>query len=203
MFGRQQQHGQIVVITIALLTAGCGQPQNANTVNMRDHKSPDATQMNSSPKDPAAMMREMRNGWLTNPVDKSKHKDDEVVAVVMDWPVGEQIVTILASSSGDASLYTTSTFGIIGGIGHENVRQVAKAFVATAQNHLTIAHPTSEYPYPDNKTVDFYMVTAGGVRTVSFSLEAVQKPNSAAQTLFDAGQQVMTQLRLITPQQRK
>ena len=46
-------------------------------------------------------MREMRLGWLTKvPEPGSYTRDDEVVAVLMDWPLGPQIITVLASSVG-------------------------------------------------------------------------------------------------------
>jgi hypothetical protein len=149
------------------------------------------------------MMSDMRTGWLTRvPEQGSYSRDDEVVAVVMDWPVGERTVTVLSSSGGDASLYTTSTFGVIGGIGHEKVRKAAVAFVACAQHFLSITHPTTDYPYPDSQTLRFYMVTPSGVRTVSFPVSAVQQADSPARALYAYGQQVVTELRLITPIQK-
>jgi hypothetical protein len=120
----------------------------------------------------------------------------------MDWPLGQQIITVLSSSGGDASLYTTSTFGIIGGIGHEKVRKAAVAFVGCAQHFLSITQPTSTYPYPDSQSLFFYMVTPSGVRTVSFPYSAIEQPDSPARALYAYGQQVVTELRLITPNQK-
>ena len=158
--------------------------------------------MSTPSKNPAEMMREMRTGWLTKIPERGSYtKDDEVVAVLMDWPLGEQTVTVLSSSGGDASLYTTSTFGIIGGIGHEKVREAAVAFVGCAQHFLSITHPTTAYPYPDSQSLFFYMVTPSGVRTVSFPFSAIEQADSPARALFAYGQQVVTKLRLITPNQ--
>ncbi len=88
-------------------------------------------------KSPAEIMRDMRTGWLTRVPEKGSYQsEDEVSAVVMDWPLGGQTITVLSSSNGDASLYTTATFGIIGGIGHEQVRRAAVAFVGCAQGPI-------------------------------------------------------------------
>jgi hypothetical protein len=153
------------------------------------------------PKDPAAMMRAMRNAWLTKIPEKGSYsRDDEVVAVLMDWPLGDKTVTVLASSGGDASLYTTSTFGIIGGIGHEKVRKAATDFAGCAQNFLSLTKPTSDFSYPDAVTLRFYMVTASGVRTVSFPLKDTEDAQSPARALYICGQNVVTELRLITPE---
>jgi len=146
----------------------------------------------------AEAMREMRLMWLARIPAKEKCKnEDEVVAVLMDWPVGGQIATILSSLDGDASLYTTSTFGIIGGVGHEKVRKAAMDFVACAQHFIHITTLTKEYPYPDEQTVLFYMITSAGVRTVSFPMKDIEVADSPAQVLFAYGQQVLTELRLI------
>lgn len=151
-------------------------------------------------KSPPEMMREMRVGWLTRvPAKGSYKRADEVVAVVMDWPLGEQTVSVLASSGGDASLYTTGTFGIIGGIGHESVRKAAIAFAARDQAFLTLTSPATEFPYPDSQTLRFYMVTGAGVRSVSFPMSDVERTDSPAGALYAAGQDVVTELRLITP----
>jgi hypothetical protein len=162
-----------------------------------------AENMNPPTKGPAEMMREMRLGWLTTvPAPGSYTKDDEVVAVLMDWPLGPQIITVLASSGGDASLYTTATFGIIGGIGHEKVRAAATAFVSCAQHFLSITSPTTDFSYPDKQSLRFYMVTPSGVRSVSFPMDDIELADSPARALYLYGQGVVTELRLITPNQQ-
>jgi hypothetical protein len=159
--------------------------------------------MNPPTKNPAEMMREMRLGWLSKiPEPGSDTGEDEVVAVLMDWPLGPQVITVLASSAGDASLYTTATFGIIGGIGHEKVRQAATAFVSCARHFLNITNLTTNFPYPDDKSLLFYMVTPSGVRSVSFSMNDIKQADSPARALYYYGQQVVTELRLISPNQK-
>ena len=63
---------------------------------------------------------------LTTPPARTGGKPTEafprVYGILMDWPISGQTATVFSTSSGAASLYTTSTFGIIGGEGHESVR---------------------------------------------------------------------------------
>lgn len=158
--------------------------------------------MSTPTKTPAEMMREMRTGWLTTIPEKGSYTtDDDVIAVGMDWPVGEQIVTVLSSSGGDASLYTTATFGIIGGIKHDSVRKAAIDFVNCAQHYLCLTKPVIAFPYPDKQTLCFYMVTPAGVRAVSFPYSAIENSDSPARVLFAYGQQVVTELRSTMPNQ--
>ena len=56
-----------------------------------------------------------------------------------------------------------------------------------------------EFPYPDSQTLRFYMVTAAGVRSVSFPMRDVEIADSPARALYAAAQDVVAELRLITP----
>ncbi len=154
-------------------------------------------------KSPAEVMKEMRLQWLTKkPPTASEEKKEEIAAVVMDWPLDEATVTVLASSGGDASIYTTGTFGIMGGIGHESVRKAAIAFVECARKHRALASPTTDYSYPDRQTVRFFFVSIDGVKSVSFSAAQVEKTGTDAYDLYSHGQLVLTELRQITQKQR-
>ena len=153
-----------------------------------------------SQKSSAEMMKSLRQQWLVTPPKEGTFKDkNEVVAVLMDWPVGENTITVLSSSIGDASLYTTSSFGIIGGIGHAKVREAAIAFVKGSQIYADKAQPVSEFPYPDKNSLQFYFITPSGVKRLSFPLTEIERENSDARILYTLGQQVITELRLISP----
>jgi len=122
-----------------------------------------------------------------------------VYGVLMDLPVGaQQVATVFSSSTGGASLYTTSTFGILGGEGHEKVRAAAKAFVKAADRSYTAAIPATEFPYPGEGRVRFYFLTFNGVRVVDTDLASIVSGASKYAELFGLGQAVLTELRLIT-----
>jgi len=148
------------------------------------------------------MMRQLRLQWLTKPpLRDTMCKDAYIVAVLADWPLGDHVATVLASSFGDASLYTTSTFGVIGGVTHEAARKAALDFVQCAGRHFSLASPTTDYSYPSRQHIRFFFVTFAGVRSVSFPVTAVQVQSSPAFDLFAHAQQVVTELRLVTQKQ--
>ena len=147
----------------------------------------------------ADIMREMRLQWLnTKPTAKEASNQDDVAAALMDWPLTQATATVLASSGGDASLYTTSTFGVIGGIGHESARKAAMGFTACAQRYLQLAAPTTDFSYPAADQIRFFFVTPAGVRCLTVSAAEVQKSGTPAADLFAHAQEVVTALRLIT-----
>jgi hypothetical protein len=118
-----------------------------------------------------------------------------VFGVVMDWPVGDQIATVVALSDGTASLYTTSTFGIIGGQAYEPVRAAGKKFIATAERHYDQGAPVASFPYPANDQIAFYLLCYEDVRLVTAALAPTQDGTGKHVPLFSAGQEVLTQLR--------
>ena len=148
------------------------------------------------------MGRELRRMMLTTPPQgmgvKPTKEFPRVYAVLMDWPIGEQVATVFSSGAGAASLYTTSTFGIIGGEGHETVRAAAKAFVKASDRHSSAATPTTEFPYPREGRVRFYFLTFDGVRVIDTDLATITSGTSKYAELFGLGQAVLTELRLVT-----
>jgi hypothetical protein len=122
-----------------------------------------------------------------------------IYAVLIDWPLREELIaTVFSSSSGAASLYTTSTFGIIGGEGHATVRAAAKALVRASDRYFTAASPTTEFPYPREGHVRFYFLTFDGVRVIDTDMATITNGTSKYAALFELGQAVLTELRLVT-----
>lgn len=155
------------------------------------------------PTTPSAdAMRELRLRMLTDdPKSFGVQPTEEypvVYGVLMDWPIDEHTASVVSLCTGDASLYTTSTFGVIGGIGHESVRRAACSFVKEAAKHFKESVPTSDYSYPESDRVKFYLVTFNGVRVIEAPLSSATDDSGNYASLFNQGQEVITQLRLVT-----
>ena len=121
-----------------------------------------------------------------------------VYGILMDWPIGDVTATVLSTSTGAASLYTTSTFGIIGGEGHETVRNAAQKFIRAADRHFGAAKPTTEFPYPSADRVFFYLLTFEGVRVIETDMASITSRSGKYSELFGLGQAVLTELRLVS-----
>lgn len=126
-------------------------------------------------------------------------KCPRVYGVLMDVPIGNgHAATVFANSLGDASLYTTGTFGIIGGGAHDAVRKAALAFVETADGYYDKAAPVTAFPYPAPEKVRFYLLTFKGVRMLEADLESLRRGASKSLDLFNLGNAVITELRIAT-----
>ena len=127
----------------------------------------------------------------------------KVYGVITDWNLGDQTASILAMKDGTASLYTTSSFGIIGGQGHDAVRKAAQEYVKIAGRYYERSRPVSSYPYPAQGKVHFYLLTHDGVRLCIGDEEGIDKGSDQTTSLFAAAQNVLTALRLVTEPRMK
>jgi hypothetical protein len=143
--------------------------------------------------------RELRKMFLTMPADEAgiqrSSEFPRVWAVAMDWPIGQQIATLAALADGSASLYTTGTFGIIGGIGDENVRAAAKQLVKKAESYYDASTASDDLSYPTLERVRFYFRAFDGIRVIDVSLRSVTDERGRYSDLFDLAQVVITELR--------
>jgi hypothetical protein len=176
----------ILGVIASLFGAGYNQPAHAQ----------------STPPSDENPMIELRMMMLTTPATQLGIQPDsdypKVYGVLIDWPLGEHTATIVAMSDGNASLYTTSTFGILGGIAHESVRNAASALVRAAQTYYEQATPTDEFPYPPSDRIRFYLLGFEGVRVIDTDAAALESGNDKHSDLWAAGQNVVTELRQIS-----
>jgi hypothetical protein len=157
----------------------------------------------AAPPPAADAMKGLRIMMLTTPASKAGIQPTErfpkVFGIVMDMPIsGGHTATVVSMYDGHASLYTTSTFGVLGGIGHESVRIASTNFVAMAQPHYDEASPTADFPYPAANHVRFYLLGFDGVRVIDTEIASVERRSDKRSAMWSAGQQVLTELRLIT-----
>ena len=120
-----------------------------------------------------------------------------VWGLVVDWPVNDQIATVVALADGHASLYTTSSFGVLGGSGHERVRDAARRVVAAAGERIAETTPADAFPYPGDGQVFFYFLTFEGVRAATADAEGIEDGSDRLTSLFGLTQEVLTELRLV------
>lgn len=144
----------------------------------------------------------LRKMAITTPVNKLGFSPDpefpRVYGVLTDWDLGGVTATIIAVRDGTANLYTTSTFKVIGGQGHENVRQAAIRCVKLAEQYIDSGKAVTDFPYPKSGQVYFYILMYDGVRLCVGDETAIKRGSDPTGHLFSAAQNVLTELRLIT-----
>jgi len=122
---------------------------------------------------------------------------DQAYGIVMDIDFDGETATLTAFASGDASLYLSTGGGTIGGGEHAPVAQAAKRFVQAGSDNLDRMAKADDRPRPAAGQVCFYVLTSNGVFGATRPEDDLGEGRDPLSPLFYAGQEVITQLRLI------
>jgi hypothetical protein len=152
---------------------------------------------------PSDVYLSLRNIWFTSTGEEVGVKPDTEstvpFAVVMDMGFDQGAATIVSSIAGDGSMYTSSGGGMLGGIDHEPVCNASIQFVQVAADYAEKGKLVIEYPLPAADNVIFYFITPSGVyATEEMNADQLAKKKHEFYPLFLAGNDVITQLRLLS-----
>lgn len=128
-------------------------------------------------------------GWKPTP------ERPHVYGVMMDWPVDTVIVSVVSLLDGTTSLYTTGTFGLIGGGVHESVRRASNQFLQLAEACYADAGPTHDFGYPTPDRMRFYLLCYDGLRMIEDTQEAFRRGRDQRAAIAAAAQEVVSALR--------
>jgi hypothetical protein len=123
--------------------------------------------------------------------------DNDIYGIVMDWNIGDAIVTVVSFKTGDASVYINTGKAFIGGFAHETVNRAAKQFVISGTKYFSKAIKTENTEPTKEKKVDFYFLTKSGRYYVEDDFTKMENNTSELLGLFEAGNLVITEYRLI------
>jgi hypothetical protein len=153
---------------------------------------------------PADVYLGLRSRALTvDPKDIGLEPSDAVPNVwgmLMEFRISGTVVTLLSLADGTTSLYFSNGGGIIGGGQHEEVAGASRDFIALAESFFNDLAPATEYPLPSPNRVKFYFMTFSGAYTADVDQDELVEHGNSLSPLYYAGNDVITQVRLHTPQ---
>ena len=149
----------------------------------------------------APIFADLRSNVLAVDAEKSGIPtigSNAVYGVVMDIGFPEGWATIVAFADGNASLYLSGGGGVIGGIGHDNVKAAAIQMATLANQYISHTTLATATPLPPTGEVTFNILTANGIRTTTAKENDLGEERHILSPLFYAGQDVITQLRIVS-----
>jgi hypothetical protein len=152
-------------------------------------------------RNPEDLGRKLRMKMLTTPPGElgivPSSEFPRIYGVLIDLPSGPDFtVSIQGFMTGEASLYSTAKFQLIGGDGYASVRAAARRLVRGADQFFEASEPATSFPYPADDKVFYYLLTFAGVRLLQDDLSNVRSELGATAKLYELGQGLLTQLRL-------
>lgn len=122
----------------------------------------------------------------------------KIYGIIMDWDLGEGTATLISFLSGDASLYLSSGGGMIGGSGHQNIKNAAFKFIDKADNFLDMTTKTDSTPLPNKNCIKFYFLTNKGIFVGQEKMINIENNSSKWLDLFEEGNKVISEIRITT-----
>lgn len=121
-----------------------------------------------------------------------------VYGVIIDWPIQTNVATIVAFSTGDASVYLKSGQIYIGGFEYPAIKSLAGEMISSAQKLLSETSKTENFTLPDSSLIQFSFLTNNGIFVHHETEESIDKNQTQWTPLFYKGNQIITEYRSIT-----
>ena len=185
--------GLLILITSIGLYACKGKIQGKEKVNQEDNVTKTKVKDNPYPG-----LRNQAINVTPEQLQLQLDNDNDIYGLVMDWNMGDAIVTVISFKTGDASVYLSTGQAFIGGYAHETVINAAKQFVAEGEKYLSKATKTDNTEPTNENKVDFYFLTKSGKYYIEDDFGKIENETSDFFGLFESANQVITEYRLIT-----
>jgi Ankyrin repeats (3 copies)/Ankyrin repeat len=154
-----------------------------------------------SPETMASLREKWLDGTMASQAPSALGPND-LIAVVMEVSVGKGFATFVSGHDGHTGMYLDSGGGIIGAGFHVATAASSLALIGCAKSYATQIPVATEFPSPKSGFRTFWLVFRDSVRGVSLPQVEV-KMNSPIQPLFAAGENVITNLRLVDTRIKK
>jgi len=185
--------GLLILITSIGLYACKGKIQGKEKVNQEDNVTKTKVKDNPYPG-----LRNQAINVTPEQLQLQLDNDNDIYGLVMDWNMGDAIVTVISFKTGDASIYLSTGQAFIGGYAHDKVINAAKQFVAEGEKYLSKATKTDNTEPTSENKVDFYFLTKSGKYYIEDDFGKIENETSELYGLFESANQVITEYRLIT-----
>jgi hypothetical protein len=142
-------------------------------------------------------LRNMAFNIKASDLDLSFDDDSQgLYGVIMDWDMGNGIVTMVSYKTGDTSLYMSSGAGFIGAGRHQDVNQLVREFVKESEGLIASANSNDSEELPENGDIYFHFMTNNGKLTIKDNISAMENQTSPQLGYFEAANQVITAIRV-------
>jgi hypothetical protein len=143
----------------------------------------------------ADVYRRLRDQVLALRTNPAGVTDSPILGLLMETGYDDAVATLVTVVDGTVSFYFSNGGGMIGLGEHEEVRQAAASYLATARQFLPMAQPAAAYPLPTEGNVTFYFITPGGVRSYTADEDDLGNHRLPLSPLFHKAHEVIGRAR--------
>ena len=183
---------RIILVVLLYTVMACNSQTNTSEKLQELAAQPDTLQ---AQRNPYQNLRDLALHTKTDDIGITVPDGSSVYGIVMDWDLGEGIVTLIAFKTGDASMYLSSGGGMIGGGQHDAVREAVFSYLKKSQEYLSQTNQSQATSLPDKNCIQFYLLTEDGIYHAKETMANIENQTSAWLALFAEANNVITELR--------
>ena len=185
----------IVGLLILITIIGVACKNNTKSAKEQNHIEVKKTEVKENPY---IGLREQAMSVTSEQLQLQLESTNELYGIVMDWNMGDVVVTVVSFKTGDASVYLSTGQGFIGGFAHESVVNSAKNFIIVGEKYLSKAKKAEKTEPLNRIGVDFYFLTEAEKLYIEEEFSLIENNESDFLELFEAANKVITEYRLMT-----
>ena len=185
----------IIGVLILITLIGVAYMKKTKSAKEKNHTEVKKTELKENPY---MELREQAMSVTSELLHLQLESANELYGIVMDWNMGDVIVTVVSFITGDASVYLSTGQGFIGGFAHESVVNSAKNFIVIGEKYLSKAKKAEKTEPLNRIGVDFYFLTEVEKLYIEEDFSLIENNESDFLELFEAANQVITEYRLLT-----
>lgn len=140
-------------------------------------------------------LREVAFSTKPEDVEIKRAGAEQVYGVIVEFQADGGLVTAVGFASGDASVYSSTGGGKIGGRREPLVAAAARSLVAQAQVQLPDLPPVDAYPTPQPGRVRVYALTTTGLRSAEEDRLNIQDARNHLAPLYAGAQKIVSEFR--------
>ncbi|NDC40293.1 MAG: hypothetical protein EBZ77_01895 [Chitinophagia bacterium] len=119
-----------------------------------------------------------------------------IYSIIMDWNMGEDVLTLATQVTGEASLYVKSGGGIVGAGKHTAVSEATQLLFFEASKLQQSFQPSTNYSMlPEANFITFYLLTNQGNKYVTQRVDSLQGATETLHPLYRQANLLMAKMK--------
>ena len=118
-----------------------------------------------------------------------------VYGVVMDWNMGDTLITLVSFITGAASMYLSTGSGVLSSGKNPAAGEAASELVTLAQVYIYNAVPVTIFDMPPDGCVRFFLLTNHHILAAQEQVVFLENGTSPWLPLFEKANEVITEMR--------
>jgi hypothetical protein len=116
-----------------------------------------------------------------------------VKALIMDWHLGNGIMTLACFGTGEASLYLSSGGGKIGG-SDDTIKEWSHSLIITSNEYIELAEKRDSHDLPDDDHINFFLLSQNDKLLIKESMVNIRQNSSQVMRLFEISNLIIGKL---------